>query len=169
MKGQQILKFITLACINVVVAAHDGGAFPSFGEIITLMVWPKGRQHFAEFDVDQRSILAHPLRLEMMTIAIDRADHSEQILLAVLLGPVPHREFICLFHGVAGLLRRPCRSDRGSPHRLGTAETAHATASPGHEAPAPQDRARAVPKGARLTGRRSTAYRERGTWGRSDM
>lgn len=32
-------RFITLACINIVVAANAGGAFSPFGDITTLMVW----------------------------------------------------------------------------------------------------------------------------------
>ncbi len=35
-------KFVTLACINIVVAANAGGAFSPFGDITTLMVWQKG-------------------------------------------------------------------------------------------------------------------------------
>ncbi len=34
-------KFISLACINIVVAANAGGAFSPFGDITTLMVWQK--------------------------------------------------------------------------------------------------------------------------------
>ncbi len=34
-------KFITLGCINVVVAANAGGTFSPFGDITTLMVWQK--------------------------------------------------------------------------------------------------------------------------------
>jgi NhaD family Na+/H+ antiporter len=42
-------KFITLACINIVVAANAGGAFSPFGDITTLMVWQKGVVHFSQF------------------------------------------------------------------------------------------------------------------------
>jgi Na+/H+ antiporter NhaD/arsenite permease-like protein len=35
-------RFVTLACINIVVAANAGGAFSPFGDITTLMVWQKG-------------------------------------------------------------------------------------------------------------------------------
>ncbi|GIU36462.1 sodium:proton antiporter NhaD [Shewanella hafniensis] len=42
-------KFITLACINIVVAANAGGAFSPFGDITTLMVWQKGLVHFCDF------------------------------------------------------------------------------------------------------------------------
>ena len=42
-------RFITAACINVVVAANAGGAFSPFGDITTLMVWQKGVVHFGDF------------------------------------------------------------------------------------------------------------------------
>ncbi len=41
--------FITLGCINIVVAANAGGAFSPFGDITTLMVWQKGVVHFNQF------------------------------------------------------------------------------------------------------------------------
>jgi len=43
------IRFITIACINIVVAANAGGAFSPFGDITTLMVWQKGMVEFAEF------------------------------------------------------------------------------------------------------------------------
>jgi len=49
--GRSNSRFVTLACINVVVAANAGGAFSPFGDITTLMVWQKGVLHFAEFFV----------------------------------------------------------------------------------------------------------------------
>ncbi|MDX8405416.1 MAG: sodium:proton antiporter NhaD [Mariprofundus sp.] len=42
-------KFVTLGCINIVIAANAGGAFSPFGDITTLMVWQKGVVHFQEF------------------------------------------------------------------------------------------------------------------------
>ncbi len=42
-------KFVSLACINIVVAANAGGAFSPFGDITTLMVWQKGIVSFSEF------------------------------------------------------------------------------------------------------------------------
>src|SRR5436190_4006877 len=43
--------FVTLASINVVVAANAGGAFSPFGDITTLMVWQSGKVSFSEFFV----------------------------------------------------------------------------------------------------------------------
>jgi NhaD family Na+/H+ antiporter len=42
-------RFVTLACINIVVGANAGGAFSPFGDITTLMVWQKGVVHFWTF------------------------------------------------------------------------------------------------------------------------
>ena len=42
-------KFVSIACINIVVAANAGGAFSPFGDITTLMVWQKGIVQFHEF------------------------------------------------------------------------------------------------------------------------
>ncbi len=42
-------KFITVSCINIVIAANAGGAFSPFGDITTLMVWQSGHVAFGEF------------------------------------------------------------------------------------------------------------------------
>jgi len=40
--GGDNTRFVSVACINIVVAANAGGAFSPFGDITTLMVWQKG-------------------------------------------------------------------------------------------------------------------------------
>ncbi|EGV16007.1 sodium:proton antiporter NhaD [Thiocapsa marina] len=47
--GGDNTRFVTLACINIVVAANAGGAFSPFGDITTLMVWQKGIIEFNGF------------------------------------------------------------------------------------------------------------------------
>lgn len=47
--GQNNARFISLGCINIVVAANAGGAFSPFGDITTLMVWQKGIIDFGTF------------------------------------------------------------------------------------------------------------------------
>ena len=42
-------KFVTLGCINIVVAANAGGAFSPFGDITTLIIWQKGLVEFGQF------------------------------------------------------------------------------------------------------------------------
>ncbi len=47
--GSDQPKFITVAFINIVVAANAGGAFSPFGDITTLMVWQANKANFFEF------------------------------------------------------------------------------------------------------------------------
>ncbi len=47
--GGDNTRFISIACINIVVAANAGGAFSPFGDITTLMVWQKGMVEFWGF------------------------------------------------------------------------------------------------------------------------
>jgi NhaD family Na+/H+ antiporter len=47
--GGKNVKFVAIACINIVIAANAGGAFSPFGDITTLMVWQKGKVSFFEF------------------------------------------------------------------------------------------------------------------------
>ncbi len=42
-------RFVSLCCINIVIAANAGGAFSPFGDITTLMVWQKGKLPFVTF------------------------------------------------------------------------------------------------------------------------
>ncbi|MDX1698951.1 MAG: sodium:proton antiporter NhaD, partial [Thiohalobacterales bacterium] len=47
--GGDNARFVTIACINIVVGANAGGAFSPFGDITTLMVWQKGMVNFETF------------------------------------------------------------------------------------------------------------------------
>ncbi len=47
--GKGNVKFLSLGCINIVVAANAGGAFSPFGDITTLMVWQAGIVEFTTF------------------------------------------------------------------------------------------------------------------------
>jgi len=47
--GRGYPTFVTLSCINIVVAANAGGAFSPFGDITTLMVWQAGKVPFGGF------------------------------------------------------------------------------------------------------------------------
>ena len=47
--GRGNSKFISIGCINIVVAANAGGAFSPFGDITTLMVWQAGIVEFFTF------------------------------------------------------------------------------------------------------------------------
>lgn len=47
--GKDNRRFVTLACINVVVATNAGGSFSPFGDITTLLVWQSGVVPFLDF------------------------------------------------------------------------------------------------------------------------
>ncbi len=47
--GKNNRQFVTLACINVVVASNAGGSFSPFGDITTLLVWQKDVVPFVDF------------------------------------------------------------------------------------------------------------------------
>lgn len=47
--GKNERRFVTLSCINVVVASNAGGSFSPFGDITTLLVWQKGVVPFTDF------------------------------------------------------------------------------------------------------------------------
>lgn len=47
--GKSSPRFVTLSCINVVVASNAGGSFSPFGDITTLLVWQKGVVPFSDF------------------------------------------------------------------------------------------------------------------------
>ncbi|BCE00889.1 sodium:proton antiporter NhaD [Marinicellulosiphila megalodicopiae] len=47
--GKDNKKFISIACVNIVVAANAGGIFTPFGDITTLMVWQKNILQFEDF------------------------------------------------------------------------------------------------------------------------
>jgi len=65
--------FITVACINIVVAANAGGAFSPFGDITTLMVWQKGVVTFFEFfDLFIPSVINWFVPALIMSFAVPR-------------------------------------------------------------------------------------------------
>ena len=47
--GKNNRRFVSIACVNIVVAANAGGAFSPFGDITTLMVWQTGTVQFGTF------------------------------------------------------------------------------------------------------------------------
>jgi len=47
--GKDNPRFVSLACINIVVAANAGGTFCPLGGISTLFVWQKGMVEFGQF------------------------------------------------------------------------------------------------------------------------
>lgn len=47
--GKDNQRFVSLSCVNIVVAANAGGSFSPFGDITTLLVWQKGVVPFGDF------------------------------------------------------------------------------------------------------------------------
>ena len=47
--GRKSPRFVSVGCVNIVVAANAGGAFSPFGDITTLMVWQSGVLEFQTF------------------------------------------------------------------------------------------------------------------------
>jgi len=47
--GKKNPKFVSIACVNIVVATNAGGSFSPFGDITTLLVWQKGIVPFTHF------------------------------------------------------------------------------------------------------------------------
>lgn len=66
-------RFVSLSCINIVVAANAGGAFSPFGDITTLMVWQKGVVHFGQFfDLFVPSLVNWFVPALLMSFAVPR-------------------------------------------------------------------------------------------------
>jgi len=71
-------KFVSLACINIVVAANAGGAFSPFGDITTLMVWQKGIISFSEFfSLFIPSLVNWIIPAAIMSFAIEKSKPEE--------------------------------------------------------------------------------------------
>nr|WP_275982216.1 sodium:proton antiporter NhaD [Frigidibacter sp. ROC022] len=68
-------KFVTLAAINLVVAANAGGAFSPFGDITTLMVWQAEKVEFLEFfSIFLPSLINWLVPAVIMSLAIQNSD-----------------------------------------------------------------------------------------------
>lgn len=69
--GRNNKKFISLGCINIVVAANAGGAFSPFGDLTTLMVWTQGILPFATFfKIFLPAIISYAVPAFFMSLAI---------------------------------------------------------------------------------------------------
>lgn len=70
--GRGNASFVTVSCINIVVAANAGGAFSPFGDITTLMVWQKGMVTFFEFfHLFVPSLVSWLIPAFLMSFAVD--------------------------------------------------------------------------------------------------
>lgn len=72
--GSDNPKFVSLGCINIVVAANSGGAFSPFGDITTLMVWQNGIIPFHDFfHIFIPSVVSFLIPACIMSICIPKA------------------------------------------------------------------------------------------------
>jgi Na+/H+ antiporter NhaD/arsenite permease-like protein len=77
--GSENPRFVTLACINIVVAANAGGAFSPFGDITTLMVWQKGLVSFTGFlPLFLPSLVNWLVPAALMSLAVERGRPAVQ-------------------------------------------------------------------------------------------
>lgn len=82
--GGSNIRFVSLACINIVVAANAGGAFSPFGDITTLMVWQRGMLEFQTFlALFIPSVVNYVIPATIMTFAIGKVqpDVSGEIVI----------------------------------------------------------------------------------------
>ena len=82
--GKGNSKFISIGCINIVVAANAGGAFSPFGDITTLMVWQAGIvEFFTFFKIFFPSVINYiiPAAVMYFFIPIDKPEVSSEIVI----------------------------------------------------------------------------------------
>ncbi|HEY9856477.1 MAG TPA: sodium:proton antiporter NhaD [Stenomitos sp.] len=86
-------RFVTLACISIVVAANAGGTFSPFGDITTLMVWQSGKVSFGHFfALALPSLVNWLVPAAIMSLSIEPGH------------PIPIRERAVLHEGAWGVL-----------------------------------------------------------------
>lgn len=76
-------KFVSISCINIVVAANAGGAFSPFGDITTLMVWQKGMVDFSQFfSLFLPSLVNFIIPAAIMSVFVgsDRPEQSDDVV-----------------------------------------------------------------------------------------
>jgi len=82
--GGTNMRFVSLACINIVVAANAGGAFSPFGDITTLMVWQKGFVDFWEFFalfIPSAVNFLIPAAIMSLAIPNEKPESSDEVVL----------------------------------------------------------------------------------------
>jgi NhaD family Na+/H+ antiporter len=83
--GKNNKQFVSLGCINIVVAANAGGAFSPFGDITTLMVWQEGLVEFVGFfSLFIPSVVNYVVPAAIMHFAIPKgtpAADDEQVIM----------------------------------------------------------------------------------------
>jgi Na+/H+ antiporter NhaD/arsenite permease-like protein len=88
--GADSPKFVSIGCINIVVAANAGGAFSPFGDITTLMVWQSGQAAFFDFfSLFLPSVANYLVPALLMSFAVpDVHPHAESDIVRVKRGGI---------------------------------------------------------------------------------
>lgn len=72
--GKGNTRFISIGCVNIVVAANAGGAFSPFGDITTLMVWQRGIvDFFTFFALFVPSVVNYVIPAVIMALFVEKA------------------------------------------------------------------------------------------------
>ncbi|MYE84497.1 MAG: sodium:proton antiporter [Gammaproteobacteria bacterium] len=72
--GKGNTRFISIGCVNIVVAANAGGAFSPFGDITTLMVWQRGIvDFFTFFALFVPSVVNYIIPAVVMALFVEKA------------------------------------------------------------------------------------------------
>ena len=72
--GKGNTRFISIGCVNIVVAANAGGAFSPFGDITTLMVWQRGIvDFFTFFNLFIPSVVNYVIPAVVMALFVEKA------------------------------------------------------------------------------------------------
>ena len=72
--GKGNTRFISIGCVNIVVAANAGGAFSPFGDITTLMVWQRGIvDFFTFFALFIPSVVNYVIPAVIMALFVEKA------------------------------------------------------------------------------------------------
>ena len=83
--GKDSPRFVSVACVNIVVASNAGGAFSPFGDITTLMVWQSLHVTFFEFfQLFVPSVVNYLVPAAIMSFALPDAQPKHETLVVPL-------------------------------------------------------------------------------------
>ncbi|GAA5218081.1 sodium:proton antiporter NhaD [Corallincola platygyrae] len=115
--GQDSPKFVSIGCINTVVACNAGGAFSPFGDITTLMVWQAGKVEFLEFlKIFIPSLISFLVPAAVMAIFLPKGSPET---LGVDVNLKPHAKLYCFLFAFTILLAVLSEQILGLPPYLG--------------------------------------------------
>jgi len=115
--GRGNAKFITLCCVNIVVASNAGGAFCPFGDVTSLMVWQARKLDFyAFFTLFLPALVDWLIPALLMTLALPKGGPQAE---PDLLRAKPGLAVVGLLFGVSVFLTVYVRNALGLPPVIG--------------------------------------------------